>query len=257
MLRLYAGLIPRVLWKIFFIINFAAGLLVVYPVLAILLAGKPNYHAAYRVLQFWGRWVLYVPGIIPRVTWEFDKKDLPRTCIFVANHTSYLDIVESFCFLPHYHAYMVKEEAGKAPLLRVVFRDMHILVQRQSITASHKAFLRISEKLDQGHSVFIYPEGTISVHGQLKLFKNGAFRLAIDKQLPIVPITYCNNWQLLQNGGFAKVPGRPGLARVIVHKPVETRGMTEADLVSLCSAVRSTIEKSLSEELLRRKKKRK
>lgn len=247
MLRFYAGLLPRVLWKTFFVLNFAIGLLLLYPVLALLLAGRPNYRAAYRVLQFWGRWVIYVPGIIPRVKWEFDKKQLPAQCIFVANHTSYLDIVESFCFLPHYHAYMVKEEAGRAPLLRVLFRDMHILVKRQSVTASHKAFLRIAEKIDQGYSVFIYPEGTISVHGQLKAFKNGAFRLAIEKQLPIVPITYCNNWKLLQNGGYAKVPGRPGIARIVVHPPVQTKGMTEADLVSLRSAVRSTIEKTLKE----------
>jgi len=248
MLRVYAGMIPRVLWKSFFVLNFALGLLLLYPFFILLLSGKPRYNAAYRVLQFWGRWVLYVPGIIPKVKWEFDPAELPPQAVFVANHTSYLDIVESFCFLPRYHAYMVKQEAGKAPLLRVLFRDMHILVLRQSRLASHKAFLRAAEKLEQGHSVFIFPEGTISTHGQLRLFKNGAFRLAIEKQVPVVPITYCNNWRLLQNGGFLKVPGRPGRARIVVHRPVETKGLGEEDLVSLRSQVRHTIETALHQK---------
>jgi 1-acyl-sn-glycerol-3-phosphate acyltransferase len=246
MLRNYAGLLPRVLWKCFFILNFIISLIVLYPVLLVLLSGKPRFRAAYSVSRFWGKWVLHGSGIFLRVNWKFDKTKLPQQCIYVANHTSYLDIVESFCFLPHYHAYMVKQEAGKAPLLRLVFREMHILVDRQSRLGSHKAFMRVGEKLDQGYSAFIYPEGTISVFGQMKPFKNGAFRLAIEKQLPIVPITYCNNFRLLQNGGFLKVPGRPGIAHVIVHEPVSTAGLTENDLVALRTQVRTTIESGLN-----------
>ena len=79
----------------------------------------------------------------------------------------------------------------------------------------------------------------------MRNFKNGAFRLAIEKQVPIIPITYLNNWKLLQNGGFFKSFGGPGVARIIVHKPISTIGMTENDLVSLRTKVREIIQNEL------------
>ena len=91
-------------------------------------------------------------------------------------------------------------------------------------------------------------EATIEAKGQLKPFKNGAFRLAIENQVPVVPITYLGNWKLLQNGGFFKASGRPGMARVVVHAPVSTKGMTEEDLVPLRHRVRETIAQTLRQQ---------
>jgi 1-acyl-sn-glycerol-3-phosphate acyltransferase len=120
---------------------------------------------------------------------------------------------------------MGKAEIDKAPLLRMFFKGMNIYVDRKTRTGSYAAFQRATEKLRNGESVFLFPEGTIESKGNLKPFKNGAFRLAIENQVPIVPITYLNNWRLLQNGGFFKSHGRPGLSYVIVHEPVDTKGM--------------------------------
>jgi 1-acyl-sn-glycerol-3-phosphate acyltransferase len=100
-------------------------------------------------------------------------------------------------------------------------------------------------ELQKGQSVFLYPEGTISSAGKLRGFKNGAFKLAIEQQVPIVPITFLNNWKLLQNGGFFKSHGRPGISRVIIHEPISTTGMTEDDLVSLRSKVHEIISNDL------------
>ncbi len=88
-------------------------------------------------------------------------------------------------------------------------------------------------ELDKGHSILIYPEATISSFGKLLPFKNGAFKLAIEKQVPIIPVTFLNSWKFLQNGGFLKAHGKPGICRVVVHKPISTVGMTEKDLLSL------------------------
>lgn len=165
--------------------------------------------------------------------WKVKRKNLPSPCIYVANHTSYIDIVLSYLFLPSYYVFMAKMELKKVPLFKVFFEKMQISVDRASRMSSHKAFLRAKEELDLGNSVFIFPEGTISSEGVLKAFKNGPFKLAIDNQVPIVPITYKNNWKILQNGGFFKSYGRPGISRIVIHEPIQTKGLGEEDLVNL------------------------
>ena len=94
-------------------------------------------------------------------------------------------------------------------------------------------------------AVFLFPEGTISSNGDLRGFKNGAFKLAIDKQVPVVPVTFLNNWKLLQNGGFFKTFGKPGISRIVVHEPILTTGMTENDLLSLKAKVHEVISSEL------------
>jgi len=112
--------------------------------------------------------------------------------------------------------------------------------------ASHRAFMRAGQDIDKGHGTFIYPEAGISSNGKMRGFKNGAFKLAIEKQVPIVPITYLNNWRLLQNGGFFKSFGGPGMSNIIVHKPISTAGLTENDLVSLKTKVYEIISTELN-----------
>jgi 1-acyl-sn-glycerol-3-phosphate acyltransferase len=252
MFRHYLGIVPRALWKLFFVLNFVCSMIVLYPVFAILLSRACWYRKAFGLMRIWARWVLHVPGIFLRIHRETPAHN-GSPCVYVANHASYLDIVISYIVVPHYFVYMGKLEIDKAPLLRIFFRErrcragMNIYVDRKSRTGSYKAFTQAGEKLASGQSVFIYPEGTIESNGKLKPFKNGAFRLAIEHQVPIVPITFRNNWKLLQNGGFFKSYGRPGVARVVVHKPVPTSGMTEEDLVNLRHQVRTTIAQTLSQ----------
>lgn len=199
-------------------------------------------------MRFWARWIAHLPGVFVSIKREIVNEDLPPVAIYCANHVSYLDIVLSYIVIPRYFVFIGKQEISKAPLFRSFFRDMNILVDRKSTIGSHKAFMKAASEIDLGNSMFLFPEGTISPKGKLLPFKNGAFKLAIDKQVPIVPVTFLNNWRLLQNGGFLKSHGRPGVAKVIVHKPVPTTGMTEKDLVNLRSHVYQVIQKALEDE---------
>ncbi len=140
---------------------------------------------------------------------------------------------------------MAKIELMKAPLFKIFFQAMDIPVNRKSKMGSHKAFVDAGDKIDEGYSMCIYPEGTISNEGELRPFKNGAFKIAIEKQVPIIPVANLNNWKLLQNGGFFKSLGRPGLAKIIVGAPIQTKGMTEENLVDLRSQVHAFIQHEL------------
>jgi 1-acyl-sn-glycerol-3-phosphate acyltransferase len=236
--------LPRALWKIWFAINFVLTLLLLYPLFFILLSRESWFAIAFRVMRMWAKWLCYAAGIIPSIT---IKEKIPKqgTYIFVSNHTSYLDIPLAVACLPHYFIFVAKQELDKLPLFRIFFKQMNILVNRKSAVDSHRAYQQAAQKLDTGQSVYIFPEATISSSGKLIPFKNGAFKLAIDKQIPIVPITYLDNWKILQNGGLLTANGRPGMARVIIHSPIVTKGMSSADLIPLREKVKAVISTTL------------
>jgi 1-acyl-sn-glycerol-3-phosphate acyltransferase len=200
----------------------------------------------YRLKRFWARIICFGSGIIPSIRYQSKRYNLPKPCVVVSNHTSYLDIVLSPFYITHTAVYMGKSELLKAPLFGAFFVYLDIPVNRKSITDAHKALVTAGKKLDQGLSQVIYPEGTISNEGKLKSFKNGAFKLAIEKQVPIVPVANLNNWKLLQNGGFFKSHGSPGIARMVVGDPIETKGMDEKNLEELKNKVHNFIQSELN-----------
>jgi len=166
--------------------------------------------------------------------------------IFCPNHTSYLDIMLIYMSIPFYFHTMGKAELRKVPLFKKFFDRMNIPVNRKSVLDSHRAFMRAGSDIDKGISVTLFPEGTIHHNGPVVgRFKNGPFRLAIDKQIPIVPITFMNNWILLPDD-FPKRIGRPGIAGIIIHEPIETKGMTDADLEQLKDRVHRVIREPLA-----------
>lgn len=169
----------------------------------------------------------------PIIKYKSKKYKLPQPCIIVANHTSYLDIVLSTLYIDHTAVYMAKAELLKIPLFKYFFVYLDIPVNRKSMTDAHKAFIDAGKKIDEGLSVVIYPEGSISSEGKLKPFKNGAFKLAIEKQVPIVAAVNLNNWHFLQNGGFFKSYGRPGIPKIMVGNVFETQGLTQDNINEL------------------------
>lgn len=243
-------IIPRSLWKIFFIINFSIALLTLAPLFYIFLMREEWFPKAIALKKFAARWMIYVPGIFVSVDDKANVKTIHKPCVYCANHSSYLDIMISYIILPGYFVFMGKSELTKAPVFKMFFtKGINIAVDRKSRIGSHQAFLRAAKEIDKGHSMFMFPEGTISSNGVLKSFKSGAFKLAIEKQIPIVPITFTHNWKLLQNGGFFKACGRPGIAHVIIHKPISTTGLTDNDLLSLAERTKATIAEKLQTQI--------
>lgn len=243
----YFLIIPRSLWKIWFVANFVITLLLLYPFFLILLSNKNWFGTAFLLMRGWAKWLCYGAGIFPQMKYEREIEKVPHPCVFVSNHCSYLDIVLSYVAIPRYFIFVGKQELDKAPLFRIFFRRMNILVNRKSTMDSHKAYLQAGERIDRKESVFIFPEATISSDGTLIPFKNGAFKLAIDKQVAVVPLVFPDNWKLLQNGGFFKANGRPGIARVIVRPPIYTNGMTNSDLIPLREKAKHSIQTCLNE----------
>lgn len=236
--------ILRTLWKIWFMICFALPFLVLFPLFYIaLISGK--YSFVYKLKRFWARIISFGSFLYPVIRYSSKKYKLPKPCVIVCNHTSYLDIIFSPFYIDHTAVYMGKYELLKIPLFRYFFVYLDIPVNRGSIKDAHKAFSDAGKKLDAGLSQVIYPEGTISENGNLRPFKNGAFKLAIEKQVPVIPVTNLNNWKFLQNGGFFKSNGRPGIPEIVVGDPILTTGMTEENIAELKEKVFTFINTEL------------
>lgn len=218
-------LILSPIWKLWFVLVFIGIFLLLFPVFYISLRTK-KFNFVYALKRFWGKSSAYLSLLFPIVRYQTKKYKMPQPCVFVANHTSYLDIIFSPFYIDHTAVYMGKCELLKIPLFKYFFIYLDIPVNRKSVTEAHKAYIECAKKLDEGLSVVIYPEGTISESGKLRPFKNGAFKLAIEKQVPIVPAVNLNNWWFLQNGGYFKSNGRCGIPDIFVGEPIETKGMT-------------------------------
>jgi 1-acyl-sn-glycerol-3-phosphate acyltransferase len=233
------------IWRILFFINFGLTLIVLYPAFFVLLLRKSWFPKVMQLKRVWARLILFNVGISYKVRYE-SHLNPSMTYVFCPNHTSYLDVILSYLVIPNYFHYLAKIELSHAPLFGVFFkRGMDIAFDRKSIKASHKAFVRAGADLDKGISIAVFPEGTISANApSLQRFKNGPFRMAIEKQVPVVPITFKNNWLILPDGD-RNPGGRPGKALVVVHRPVPTEGLTEKDIESLREKVFDIIQKEL------------
>lgn len=223
---------------------FALPFLLLFPVFYYALVAR-KFDLVYKLKRLWARIISTGSFLFPAVRYSSKKYSLPKPCVIVSNHTSYLDIIFSPFYIDHTAVYMGKYELLRIPLFRYFFIYLDIPVNRKSIKDSHKAFSDAGKKLDEGLSQVIYPEGTISENGRLKPFKNGPFKLAIEKQVPVVPVVNLNNWKFLQNGGFFKSNGRPGIPRILVGDPISTAGMTEENIPALKEKVYTFIQLEL------------
>jgi 1-acyl-sn-glycerol-3-phosphate acyltransferase len=230
-----------------YFINAVLTFFIFFPFFFVLLLNEKWFPIVFKLKKIWAHFLLW-PVLL---FYKIEKRttlDKNQSFVFCPNHTSYLDIMLIYIAIPVYFHTMGKAELKKVPLFNAFFSRMNIPVNRKSRKDSHRAFVRAGEDIDKGISITLFPEGTIHHNGPVMgRFKNGPFRLAIEKQVPVVPITFMNNWLLLPDDYYRRV-GHPGIARVIIHPPIATKGMTEADLDRLKEQVYKVINEPLAKK---------
>jgi len=185
-------------------------------------------------------------GIFFRLTYEAAlQKD--QTYIYCANHSSNLDIM-IFCILAKgkFH-FMGKAELLKNPVLKLFFNTIDIPVNRNHRISAFRAFKKAGNNLDEGRSLIIFPEGGIEGEGYPPLllpFKNGPFRLAIDKKVSVVPVSMCDVWKKMWDDGN-KYGSSPGICDIYIHKPISTAELTLLDTDQLREKVFDLINSKL------------
>jgi 1-acyl-sn-glycerol-3-phosphate acyltransferase len=175
-----------------------------------------------------------------RVEGSWPEGDQPY--VVVANHQSLLDIV-LLSRLPREMKWVGKEELFKIPWIGLMLRlTGDIAVKRGDPESGGEAVARAKAYLGRGMSVMIFPEGTRSRDARLLPFKKGAFRLAIDAGVPVLPVVLSGTAEGFQKGGTTVGPCD---AVALLLPPVPTRGLTQADAGTLRDQVRAAFVAAL------------
>ncbi len=221
--------------------------LLVWPVLYFLSRKKERYKYIDGFRKFIIFWSTTISGIFFRVKYEAPV-DWERTYVICGNHTSNLDVSAISMAAKNNLCFMGKEELLSNLVLGYFFRTIDITVNRDSKISAFRAFKLAAERLKEGASVIIFPEATIpqDYPPTLHPFKNGAFRLAIELKIPILPITSIDTWKLFWNTGMEK-GSKPGICNIFVHKPIETAYLTLDDADVLRDEVYSIIKQKFEE----------
>ncbi len=191
---------------------------------------KPSrYKSLNKLRRSWGLISSALAGFYFRFEYEAPI-DWSRTYIICSNHSSNLDITATCLLVKGDVSFIGKEELKDGLVTGLFFRSVDIPVNRDSKISSYRAFKQAEERLKNGTSMIIFPEGKISddYPPRLHEFKNGPFKLAIDLKIPIISVSSSDTWQKLWDDG-TKHGTKPGVCHYYVHKPIETADLTDAD----------------------------
>jgi len=217
----------RIFWRpwfygwVFFTILFAL------PILFIVISFDRFYKTFFKIAIVWGKTILFVMGFKPVVTTEEEIRP-DESYLFIANHASLIDVMLMLSVVKNPAVFVGKREVKNIPVFGYVARKTSILVDRSNAESRKEVYISAQEKLNKGLSIAIFPEGLVPPEDViLSEFKNGAFRLAIEHQIPIVPMTF---YDVKKRFSWTFFSGWPGKLRVKIHNFIQTEGLTLDDM---------------------------
>lgn len=227
-----------ILYRIWFYILVTLPILLLFPLLLISILKEEWYPYFFKLARLWAKIILVGMGF----HWSIHKNqemDPLKSYMFIANHTSMADIMLMLVTVKNPFVFVGKAELAKMPIFGFFYKRTCILVDRSSEKSRKAVFLRAQKRLNQGLSICIFPEGGVPYEDIIMDdFKDGAFRLAISHQIPIVPITFLDNKKRFSYVFFS---GSPGKMRVVLHKFLSTENLTSKDAKTIKEVARSII----------------
>lgn len=240
----YVLKLTRRVFAWYVVIMFGLILFILYPLFWLLLRKEETYHDANILRIVWAKLIMLVGFTNYRIEYHTQLQE-NQQYVICPNHSSMIDIpLAALVLQGRNFKFMGKDQLLKVPLFNLFFKTVDIPVNRESKIGSFRAFKKGIEAIDGGYDLIIFPEGTTSDDApQMLPFKSGPFRIAIEKQIPVVPVTFLDNWHLFLYDGSMLC--KPGTSRAIVHEPIETTGMTLDDADRLRDMVYDIIDKEL------------
>lgn len=237
-------MIKKTLQFIFSIYAFAifvVVMLLLFPffIAASLLGGTKAGNAMYGICRLWADVVLFCWGIKHINIFKAPKAN--HAVIFVFNHISYIDIpIMMKVFRQQPIRILAKAEMSKIPLFGYIYKKVTVMVDRNSEAARLKSVLQLKDTLAENISIVLAPEGTFNqTNKPLKDFYNGAFKIAVETQVPIQPVVFLDAYDRLHyNSIFSLTPGKSRA----VFLPIITAGN---DVENLKGKVFNAMEKEL------------
>ena len=231
------------IWRIWFYCWVIGTIIVAFPLLLIITSKESWYPTFFKIARAWGKTILFVMGF--KVKKEFTEAIVKgKSYMFCANHTSMIDIMLMLSVVKNPFVFVGKAELGKLPIFGFFYKRTCILVDRDNPASRKAVFAEAQKKLNSGLSVCIFPEGRVPEDESIVLdtFKNGAFILAIEHKIPIVPMSF---YDCKKRFSYTFFSGSPGNLRVKVHNFIPTNNYTISDKSILNQKTHNVIYNSL------------
>nr|WP_315164904.1 lysophospholipid acyltransferase family protein [uncultured Flavobacterium sp.] len=230
-------------WRIWFYVLMAIPILIMLPFLVASIATEKGYPYFFKMARLWAKFILFGMGFYYKVE-KSQELDPNKSYMIVANHTSMADIMLMLAVIKNPFVFVGKKELSKIPLFGFFYKRTCILVDRSCSKSRMEVFNSAEKRIKRGLSVCIFPEGGVPSDEKIVLdtFKDGAFRLAIEHQIPILPITFGDNKKRFSYTFFS---GTPGIMRVKIHSLVQTLGKKGVDRKEIKEEVYEIIHKQL------------
>lgn len=203
-----------------------------------------------------GRFFGYWPGVVwgrlfcilslVRVHIEgHDKVSEKQSYVFVANHQGAFDIFSIYGYLGHQFRWMMKKSLEKIPLVGYSCKvSGHIFVDNSNPAAVRATMATAEKRLAGGMSVVVFPEGSRTLDGHMHAFRRGAYTLAIEFGLPVVPVTIDGAYDVMRRGTWLP---RPGHINITIHQPIEAPANGKHELSELMIKSADAIASALPE----------
>lgn len=216
-----------IIWRLWFYVLVIVPIIILSPFLIISISKESWYPFFFKIARLWAKIILYGMGFIPKIK-NLAPVDPTKSYMIVANHTCMTDVMLMLMAVKNPFVFVGKKELAKYPIFGFFYKRTCILVDRKSAKSRVEVFKRAQHRISQGLSICIFPEGKVPDDKSVILdeFKDGAFKLAIEHQLPILPISFLDNKKRFSYEFFS---GSPGQMRAIVHPAIETKDLTIDD----------------------------
>lgn len=202
----------------------------------------PKATANYSAIP-WARLGCYMIPVFLKIRGR-EHVDPAQSYVIAANHQSHVDILIIYGWIGIDFKWVMKESIRKIPFMGKACDAMgHVFIDRSNPAAAISSIERAKARIQNGTSILFFPEGTRSRDGHLQDFKKGAFRTALDLNLPILPVTINGTKTILQKNSSRIFPGK---VEMIFHPPVETAPFTADRMEDLMKIVRASIQSELA-----------
>lgn len=233
------------IWAAWGILVFTSFMFVVLPfyVVGIIIWGQKAIQHIHWASRIWAGYIFMLCGIRTRNVGS-EKLDKKQSYVMVSNHLSALDIPLCAVVSRNPFRFLSKAELGKIPVLGWIIRNIYLTVDRSDAKARQESLSKMEHALNEGSSLFIYPEGRRNRgKGLTTKFFDGAFRLAISSGKPMAILVIMNANQLCPPTGFAL---KPGVIKYEWLDPIDVSGYDLSQLDELKKRVKELIEASLT-----------
>jgi len=234
------------LWRVWFYILIAVPIIVMFPFLLLFTSKEKYYPQFFFLARVWAKIILYGMGFYPIVK-KLETPQKGKSYMFVANHTSMTDIMLMLSIVKNPFVFVGKKELAKFPMFGFFYKRTCILVDRGNVKSRQEVFQQAQRRLNQGVSICIFPEGGVPDDESVLLdtFKDGAFRLAIDHQIPIVPLVFFDNKKRFSYTFFS---GSVGKMRAKILPFFSTENLDQTHKRELKEKVRAAIYTELEQK---------